>query len=740
MAKDGLQLQGGRFRFSLYLKQLFQQNHPLFIGLIGCTLALLMSLFYLNGGLSSLDDTLQDTFFKFRPPIQPRSDIIIISIRDTTLHKLGWPIDRRHFQTAIAHLSDWGARVIGINILMDNPNRKEIDDPLIQTIAKRGNVIMPVFYDYSNQKILRPLPKLEQKLLAEGNVAVYPSSITRHIEAQITPEKFLPMGVEMARISLGIPREAIKIQDHEWQLGSQILFPLERNGLLRINYQGPPDFFPIIPFEDVVFSQTPLPVKNKLVFIGRFDPGFGGQTETPYGNAAIQPMYSTELQAHIAQSVLNRSPIRQVPASLILMGLLLMVVVTVLFHPCKWELRFALHLLFILGWLGIGVLVFRFANLQVDIAPLILLIILQGLVQLVLALWRSTLMLKILARFPEENPYPVFRLDAEGTILYANPISASLLQAWNRKVGQTAIAEWQQLCQAVFQSNQQKMIELVHQGRVYSIVFSPITEAGYINVYGLDISARKEAEEAILTLNEELERRVNLRTMELKRSNDDLEHFAHVVSHDLREPLRAVISYLQLIERRYKSQLDAKADIFIDHAVTGARRMQQMLSALLTYSQVGAGQLQPEKVDCDAVLNMVLANLEVSINESSAEIKAEPLPMVLGEKNQIIQLFQNLLSNAIKFRKAGRLQIEIKATPQPEHWLFSIHDNGIGIEPQYQKRIFKVFQRLHTVSEYPGTGLGLSLCQKIVERNGGKIWVESQSGEGCTFFFTLIGA
>ena len=226
-------------------------------------------------------------------------------------------------------------------------------------------------------------------------------------------------------------------------------------------------------------------------------------------------------------------------------------------------------------------------------------------------------------------------------------------------------------------------------------------------------------------------------TRELQRSNAELEQFAYVASHDLQEPLRMVTSYLQLLERRYKANLDQDASDFIAFAVDGAARMQTLIQDLLTYSRVGTRGASFEPTDCPAVLEQVLQNLEVAIDESGAEVSSGPLPTLSADASQLAQLLQNLIGNAIKFRGDSPPRIQVGAEPRSDHWLFSVRDNGIGIDPQYSERIFQVFQRLHGIGQYPGTGIGLAVCKKIVERHHGAIWVESQPDAGATFFFTI---
>jgi light-regulated signal transduction histidine kinase (bacteriophytochrome) len=226
---------------------------------------------------------------------------------------------------------------------------------------------------------------------------------------------------------------------------------------------------------------------------------------------------------------------------------------------------------------------------------------------------------------------------------------------------------------------------------------------------------------------------------ELARSNAELEQFAYVASHDLQEPLRMVASFTQLLAKRYRGKLDADADEFIGFAVDGSTRMQRLLNDLLAYSRVGTRSKPFVMVECDSVLRNALSNLKPAIEESGAVITCEPLPIVRGDEVQLIQLFQNLIGNAVKFQGQEPLQVHISAKLQDGDWVFAVRDNGIGIALEQQERIFLIFQRLHHRSEYPGTGIGLALCKRIVERHSGRIWIESEIGKGATFYFTIRG-
>jgi PAS domain S-box-containing protein len=242
-----------------------------------------------------------------------------------------------------------------------------------------------------------------------------------------------------------------------------------------------------------------------------------------------------------------------------------------------------------------------------------------------------------------------------------------------------------------------------------------------------DISDRVRAKE-------ELERTAD----ELRRSNEELEQFAYIASHDLQEPLRMVASYTQLLERRYTAQLDDAAREFIGYAVDGAKRMQQFITGLLRYSRVGTEARTLEPVNLREVFEAATANLRMVMEETGANVVAGQLPMAQGDLRQLTQLFQNLIGNALKFHKPGNSpRVDIWADPDGDFWRVSVKDNGIGLDPKFSERVFVIFQRLHTRDEYEGTGLGLAICKKIVERHGGRIWVESKEGEGATFSFTL---
>jgi len=263
------------------------------------------------------------------------------------------------------------------------------------------------------------------------------------------------------------------------------------------------------------------------------------------------------------------------------------------------------------------------------------------------------------------------------------------------------------------------------------LMLSPLGNAEGILVTAAirDIATRKQAEALLLQKMDEL-----------NRSNEELGRFAYVASHDLQEPLRTVASYTQLLSRRYKGRLDSNADEFITFAVDGASRMQRLIQDLLAFSRVGTKGKELADISSEDALQRALLNLRGAIHNSGARVTHDPLPTVRADTMQLAQLFQNLIGNAIKYHNAGVPEVHVSAALNGDaRWMFSVRDNGLGIDPQYFEKIFGVFQRLHNREEFAGTGIGLAICKKIVERHGGGISVASQLGKGSTFSFSLAG-
>ncbi len=368
----------------------------------------------------------------------------------------------------------------------------------------------------------------------------------------------------------------------------------------------------------------------------------------------------------------------------------------------------------------------------------------------------------------------------DGVILYANTAFSNILHMPLERIIGTRFEDY------VWEPDRAVLPPLFEKAAAATArsEISIALEAGLVSVYislrGLplddektaltmvmtDISERKRAEEELRRAHDELDVRVHQRTKELteankalqneiaerrraednlkqavtnlEHSNQELERFAYIASHDLQEPLRTVSSYVELLGLRYKGRIDEKADRYIAFAVEGANRMAGLINDLLAYSRAGTSRANFGDANTASLLARATAGLRRAVKESGTVITADNLPVVRGDETQLMQLFQNLIGNAIKFRKNDMPpRIHVSAVKNDHDWVFSVRDNGIGIDPRFYDRIFTIFQRLHTREEYPGTGVGLAICKRIVERHGGRMWVESKPGEGSTFYFTL---
>jgi len=311
-------------------------------------------------------------------------------------------------------------------------------------------------------------------------------------------------------------------------------------------------------------------------------------------------------------------------------------------------------------------------------------------------------------------------------LLFANQAAFLQLIDWKLEPGKPVPQNLVCSTRAAFETQTSKTIEIACGKSIFSIIIVPAPREEYVNLYGHNITKRKLTEDELLHNMEEL-----------KNSNAELEQFAYVASHDLKEPLRMVTSYVQLLERRYKGKLDLDADECIGFIVEGAKRMQKLINDLLSFSQVGTRTQPFTLTSCDTALAQAVDNLQVAIRDNKAKITHDPLPEVLADEVQLVQLFQNLVGNAIKFHGDEAPQVCISVDEHEQEWVFSVRDNGIGFDPQYAQQIFTIFQRLHDRSHFDGNGIGLAICKKIVQRHDGRIWVESQPGKGATFFFTL---
>ena len=275
---------------------------------------------------------------------------------------------------------------------------------------------------------------------------------------------------------------------------------------------------------------------------------------------------------------------------------------------------------------------------------------------------------------------------------------------------------------------------VLYNASVYKNEFNEVTG---VFAAARDITKMKNVENKLKKYQNTLEKKVSLRTKALEQSNKELKEFAYVASHDLKEPLRMITSFLQLIELRYKDQLDQDANEFIGFAVEGSKRMDKMINDLLEYSRIGNQEREFEYLQSEKLLETVLMNLKSAIEDTNTLITHDPLPLIFANEQMMIQLFQNLISNSIKYHGEKNPEIHISADNVNDEYIFAIKDNGIGIDQNHLERIFTIFQRLHTREEYEGTGIGLAIVQKIVQKHHGKIWVESELGKGTTFYFTI---
>jgi PAS domain S-box-containing protein len=345
----------------------------------------------------------------------------------------------------------------------------------------------------------------------------------------------------------------------------------------------------------------------------------------------------------------------------------------------------------------------------------------------------------------ESLPQSIFRKDRQGRFTFANNrFCASLGRSMEEIIGHT---DGDFFPAELADKYRRDDLRIIESGKSIEMVEEHLTQEGkrlWVNVVKIpvfdsrgevvgaqgifwDVTGQKQAQLALAKQAEEL-----------ARSNEELEQFAYVASHDLQEPLRMISSYTQLLARRYKDRLDSDAHDFIRYAVSGASRMQQLINDLLAYSRVGTRGKERQLVDCSELLGEAIANLQAAIQSSGALVTNDELPQVWVDKTQLVQVFQNLICNGLKFRGQEPPRVHISASPGAnDEWTFSVRDNGIGIDPRFHQRIFVIFQRLHGIEQYSGTGIGLAICKKVVERHGGRIWVESEPGTGTTFYFTL---
>ena len=344
----------------------------------------------------------------------------------------------------------------------------------------------------------------------------------------------------------------------------------------------------------------------------------------------------------------------------------------------------------------------------------------------------------------EQSPSAVVITDVNGNIEYVN-------QKFSRLTGYAAEEVIGQNPRILKSDNTRpetykELWEAITSGKEWYGIFCNKKKSGELFWESTYISPIRDTDGTIthyIALKEDItdkklaDEKLEYMMADIQRSNKELEQFAYVASHDLQEPLRMVASYMQLLQRRYKDKFDNDANDFINYAVDGSKRMQELIHDLLAYSRVGLPGREFEQIDIETVLDRAIRNLGMSIKDSGAVVTHDSMPTMFADGIQITQLFQNLISNSIKYYNEAPPRIHISAKQNKKAVTFSVSDNGIGIDPQYYERIFTIFQRLHSKEKYSGTGIGLAICKKIVERHHGKIWVESLPGEGSTFYFTI---
>ncbi len=358
----------------------------------------------------------------------------------------------------------------------------------------------------------------------------------------------------------------------------------------------------------------------------------------------------------------------------------------------------------------------------------------------------------------EHSPDAIAVTDLNGNVVECNTVGLNLF-GFKSKEELTEVSTFDLIAPEDRSKALQDMKQTLSKGYLNNTNYNMVTKDGYIfpvevsvgvifdkdNPSALvcvarDITERKKIEKALKQAHNNLEEQVEETISDLKRSNEELQRFAYVASHDLQEPLRTIASFTQLLERRYKGKFDEDADEFMDYIVEAALRMKEQIKGLLEYSRIATKENEFKPVDSKLILDQAIDNLQFAIKENGAKITRNSMPVIMCDAGQLQRIFQNLISNAIKFKKEGeppKIHISSKEDYESKEYVFSIRDNGIGIEKQYMERIFVIFQRLHTRDEYQGTGIGLSIVKRIIERHGGRIWVESELGKGSVFYFSI---